>query len=241
MEAEWYDKIYAWKDYATESAEVARLLQAYGVATGSRLLDVGCGTGRHLAHLGSNFRAEGLDGSREMLDMASRRAPEASLHLADLAGPLPFLTASFDAVISLFGVIGYIGPAARMRRAVHELARVLRPGGVLLIEPWLTPNRVVPGRVMCQTYDGQTLKLARMSRLEQKGSRSILHFHWMVGREGEPVRYVRQRHCLHLYSEEQMREALVAAGLRPTHLAEGLMADRGLWLGVREAQCRTPT
>lgn len=233
-ESAWYDRIYAWKDYAQESARITELLTSHGVPAGGHLLDVGCGTGRHLVHLAERFEAEGLDQSAAMLAIARQRLPTTPLHAHDLTTPLPFGSASFDAVISMFGVVGYIGPLRRLRSTIRELARVLRPGGVVLIEPWLTPERAIDGRVILQHADGQELKLVRMSRLEIQGKRSILHFHWLAGHDGQPISHRVERHVLTLYTEAEVEAAIAAAGLRPIRLAAGLMTDRGLWLGVKE-------
>jgi len=46
--AKYYDMIYAWKDYAKESRTLSKLIRHYKRASGSNLLDVGCGTGKHI-------------------------------------------------------------------------------------------------------------------------------------------------------------------------------------------------
>jgi SAM-dependent methyltransferase len=105
---------------------IDRILPAGG---GRRLLDVGCGTGHHLAELGGRgFEASGVDGSAEMLDHARRLNPGRDLRVADVEA-LPFADASFDVVLSV-EVLRYL---ARPERAIAEMARVLRPGGLALV------------------------------------------------------------------------------------------------------------
>jgi ubiquinone/menaquinone biosynthesis C-methylase UbiE len=98
-------------------------------APGPSVLDVGCGTGHHLALLGERgFEAVGVDGSPEMLAHAQRLNPDAELHRSDVAS-LPFQDARFDAVLCL-EVIRYLadpGPCLR------ELFRVTKPGGLVLM------------------------------------------------------------------------------------------------------------
>ncbi|MET0920239.1 MAG: class I SAM-dependent methyltransferase, partial [Acidimicrobiia bacterium] len=70
--------------------------------SGTRVLDAGCGSGLHAAEMvRQGAKVVGVDSSAELLRLARQRCPTgAEFHLADLAGPLPFLAdASFDAVL----------------------------------------------------------------------------------------------------------------------------------------------
>jgi SAM-dependent methyltransferase len=132
------------KDTAMEEAEYARLAavedrhwwyrgmrqiadQLLGDA-GGQLLDAGCGTGANLQHLAARGRAVGV----EIADAALRycRARGVTAVKGSLES-LPFADASFDCVTS-FDVL-YHRRVRSDRRALAELARVLRPGGTLLV------------------------------------------------------------------------------------------------------------
>jgi SAM-dependent methyltransferase len=93
-----------------------------------RLLDAGCGTGNNLRHLSARAEAVGLDLSDEALRFCRQRGVTAVRgSLLDL----PFAPASFDCVTS-FDVI-YHRWVSDDGAAVREMARVLRPGGLLLV------------------------------------------------------------------------------------------------------------
>ena len=95
---------------------------------GARLLDVGCGTGHHLArYRRQGYEVVGVDGSAEMLARARAANPDIPLQEADLQA-LPFADATFDVVISI-EVLRYLPESAP---ALREMARVLRPGGILV-------------------------------------------------------------------------------------------------------------
>ena len=95
---------------------------------GARLLDVGCGTGHHLAELRQRgFEVAGVDGSADMLRYAQALNPTADLRQADVES-LPFPDASFDLVVCI-EVLRYLPDASR---CLQEMARVLKPGGVCL-------------------------------------------------------------------------------------------------------------
>jgi SAM-dependent methyltransferase len=99
-----------------------------GDADGRRLLDAGCGTGANLARLRPFGRTVGVDLSTEALEMCRRRGVAAAR--GNLLS-LPFPDERFDAVTS-FDVI-YHRWVEDDRAAVREFARVLRPGGLLLL------------------------------------------------------------------------------------------------------------
>ncbi len=93
-----------------------------------RLLDVGCGTGHHMASLRDRgFDVAGVDGSAEMIAHAQENNPGADIRQADVE-QLPFASCSFDYVLCI-EVLRYLPDASR---CLTELARVLRPGGVCL-------------------------------------------------------------------------------------------------------------
>ena len=102
-----------------------------------RLLDLGCGTGRHLAHFARlGWEVTGVDLSEPMLAKAAERLrglPPSrwALFRADLLD-LSFLpSSSFDAAICMFSTLGMLSSAELRQRAVCQAARCLAPGGRL--------------------------------------------------------------------------------------------------------------
>lgn len=93
------------------------------------VLDAGCGTGGMLAPLGRLGRVTGLDRSPDALRFAARRSPTALVR-SDV-GRLPFAGESFDVVTS-FDVLYHLAVTDDVA-ALREIARVLRPKGLLLL------------------------------------------------------------------------------------------------------------
>ena len=108
-----------------------------GVRSDVRLLDVACGTGRTLAQIARahpRLRLYGLDLSPYYLQVARRvlaDVPDVSL-VADNAERLPFRSGYFDVVTSVF--LFHELPRPARRAVLAEMHRVLRPGGLLVIE-----------------------------------------------------------------------------------------------------------
>ena len=96
------------------------------------VLEVAAGTGRNLPHYPAETRLTVTDFSPDMLALARERAersrPDAAVQQAD-AGALPFEAASFDTVVCTLGLCSVPDD----RRAVGEMARVLRAGGRLIL------------------------------------------------------------------------------------------------------------
>jgi daunosaminyl-N,N-dimethyltransferase/N-dimethyltransferase len=229
--AEYYDAIYHWKDYAAEARRLAAILEGEGVGAGARVLDAACGTGSHLAHLRERFDVAGFDRSDDMLAIARRKLPGVPLFLADMADFR--VERPFDALLCLFSSIGYLD-AAGLRSAAHAFARALRPGGALVLEPWLTREKLRVGNLTLQTFDGPDLKLARMVRHELDGDWSVLDFHWLALRHGGPgVEHFVDRHRLRLCPTPALLGALEDAGFAARLEPDGLMKDRGLVIARR--------
>jgi len=97
-----------------------------------QVLEVAIGTGRNLVHYPDEVRLTGVEWSAAMLDIARHRAGqlgrEVDLRQGD-AQALEFPGACFDAVVCTFSLCAIPDD----RKAVAEMARVLRPGGLLLL------------------------------------------------------------------------------------------------------------
>lgn len=103
-----------------------------------RVLDIGCGTGRHLISLsGEGHRCVGMDLSEHMIEISGRKLSEegieADLVRADMRDPLPFQDGTFDHVICMFSTMGLIPGEANRLAFVREVNRVMRPGGTFAL------------------------------------------------------------------------------------------------------------
>ena len=226
--ADLYDLVYGFKDYAAEARRLDELIRERRPEARS-LLDVACGTGKHLAELSDSYPdVAGLDLDEALLAVARERLPHITFHHGDMTS---FdLGRRFDAITCLFSSIGYTLTEARLHRAIGTMARHLEPGGVLIVEPWLDPSDWIPGHLHLLTVDEPDVKLSRASVAGLEQEVSIVDFHYLVATRAG-VEYFTEHHELGLFTREQYRGAFEAAGLDVVHDEEGLIG-RGLYVGV---------
>ena len=226
--AEFYDTIYSFKDYAAEAELIYRMVEQYKRSEGKTLLDVACGTGHHAQYLQNDFQVEGLDLDPELLKIAHGRCPNMPLYQGNM---VDFdLGKQFDVVTCLFGSIGYSKTVARLNQTLQTITRHLVPGGVALVEPWLTPEQYHEGFVAARFVDLPDLKIARINVSRVEDGISILDFHYLIGTP-EGVESFTELHELRLFTDEQYRAAFAGAGLETYFDANGL--DRGVYIGVK--------
>ena len=230
--AKFYNAIYEsmGKDYVAEAQKVHHIIEQCKKSPGNSLLEVACGTGLHASVLQKYYQVEGLDLDAEMLAVASKNYPDISFHQADMA---EFdMGKQFDVVTCLFSSIGYVKTTERLKQAAQAMANHLLPGGVLIVEPWFTPEQWKPGRVSALFVDQPDLKISRMNISEIESRLSFFIFNYLVGTP-QGVEYFTERHDLGLFTHEEYLEAFRKTGLEVTHDPEGL-DGRGLYIGVKQ-------
>jgi ubiquinone/menaquinone biosynthesis C-methylase UbiE len=123
---------YIWHNPHEKVIEMVRLLKD---RKRPRILDLGCGAGRHLVYLAKEgFRVDGMDFSERGLLYASewllREGVGATLTRADMT-ELPYANNCFDALISIHVIFHNL--VTQLRQSLREIYRVLRPGGMALL------------------------------------------------------------------------------------------------------------
>jgi ubiquinone/menaquinone biosynthesis C-methylase UbiE len=126
-----YDAKWAFYVEATTRETLRRM----PMSATTRVLDVGCGTGELLRRLRAKYQGAmlaGLDPVPEMLEVARDKLSGQEDLRVGYADSLPWPAASFDLVVSC-NMFHYITHPVE---ALQEMARVIRPGGVLVLTDW---------------------------------------------------------------------------------------------------------
>lgn len=224
-----YDLLYHWRGYPTEARRLVEII-AREQPTAKVLLDVGCGTAAHHPFLAPHFSLSGIDIEEAYLAAARRKNPDGRYVAADMTSFN--LDRRFDVIISLFSAIGYVRTLNDFRRTAFCLAAHLRPGGLLIIEPWLSPQNWTDGVAHMHTYEDESVRICRMNVSRSSGNLSILDFHYLVAEQGGEVTHFTERHELGLFETADLLGLLGEAGISARFEEEGL-AGRGLIIGRR--------
>jgi hypothetical protein len=107
----------------------------------------------------------------------------------------------------------------------------VRPGGVVVIDPWLRPDVYVAGTVNGDFFDEPDRKIARIALTRREGDLALIEFNYLVGTP-QGVRHFSELHTVGLFTREQMAAAFEQAGLDVTY-EEPKVLRRGLHIGVK--------
>jgi SAM-dependent methyltransferase len=137
-----YDKLYADKNDGAECNAIANSFASFGDGRISKILDLGCGTGRHAVELGARgFDVTGVDLSEAMLNRARERSYSGSGKVEFAQGDIRTYRsdAAFDAVLMNFNVLGYMYDNDDFIAALNTARANLRHGGLLIADFWYGP------------------------------------------------------------------------------------------------------
>jgi SAM-dependent methyltransferase len=220
------DEVYGFKDYESMALRLDELICKFQPLTES-FLEVACGTGQFLRKLKQKYRVEGLDINSEALEVAATHCPEVPFHRADMVDFA--IPRRFDVIACLFSSIAYVQTVARMTRAVERMAAHLNRDGVLLLEPYFSPETCWDHDLRLNVHDGKDRKVAWMYVSEVKGKLAVFDVHYLVG-ERTGVQHFIERHELGLFTDAEYREALKRAGLTVSYDPAGVYG-RGMYIG----------
>ncbi|MFE6610183.1 class I SAM-dependent DNA methyltransferase [Amycolatopsis sp. NPDC057786] len=232
--SEIYDQIYTnrARDYQAEAALLAAIVRARRPEAAS-LLDVACGTAEHLAALKPTFtRLEGLELSAQMRERARAKVPGVQIHEGDMRR---FdLGRTYDAVCCLFNSISFMATTDELDSAIGSMANHLSPGGVLVIDPWYSPEQYIEGYVSDSVTRSDGRTIARVSHSAREGRRVRQEAHFVTA-DSSGINHFVNVQRLTLFTRDEYAAALEKAGCA-VELVEGadsLSPDTGTFVGVR--------
>lgn len=198
-------------DLREDRAQVGRLMELLALPTGSRILDLACGQGRH-AHLlaEAGFDVDGYDLSKELLARAKTRGIGKTLRYTrgDMRSLPVRWRRRFDAVVNLFTSFGFFDDARDDAKVIRECARVLKPGGVMV---WQGGSRDgVMARFVArdgwETSDGTIIVQDR--DFDPLTGFLTISSTWQGRKKTE-----HREHRIRLYTASRMAELMLEAGL----------------------------
>jgi len=232
--AAYYDLLYKDKDYLGEAQFIARLLDRYlGKQTEkSEVLDIACGTGRHIQELASmGFLVTGSDLSANMVAVARDRTKS-------LGRSIDFHNESFqscdrigqkyDAVIAMFSAFDYLTSYSDIARSLKNIRGLLRTGGVFIFDFW-NGNAVLkshsPSRFKRVQRDDEVVIRISNTTIDSIAQIATINFDFIVLKAGYVIREFSEVHLMRYFFPQEMSDLLAANGFEVVHRCPFLRED----------------
>ena len=231
--ADFYDLYYSDKDYAAEVDFVLELASRFG-ANPQTLLDMGCGTGRHLEEfIKRGLECDGFDLSSKMLAQAKKR-------LAGSGGTLQkgnlvdFENGKqYDIVVSMFAVMGYLTDNKQLLAGLETARKHLNPDGVFVFDGWFGSAVLSqqPEKRRHEYMNGQDTIVREVSPdLDPVRQTVTVHYDVSTQRDGLIVKRTQEEHVMRFMFVQEMKLALQIAGMEFVHCCPFLESGGALSL-----------
>ena len=132
-----YEKLYANRDEEEARKMVELLEETLSLHACSKILDLGCGRGRHTINLAKKgYNVTGIDLSEQAIKTACNKAQilelkNVNFQIRDMRNPLP---QTFDAIVNLFTTFGYFLDDDENAKVLDSVAQMLKPQGIFVLD-----------------------------------------------------------------------------------------------------------
>jgi SAM-dependent methyltransferase len=232
--AKFYDTFYAAKDYDREVDFVMDLYKRTKHQTPSRVLDLGCGTGGHLLPLlRHGLSVHGVDRSEEMVRRASSKLAETGMmeRTQVACGDIRSYRCgtTFDLVISMFAVMGYLTTNDDLLRGFETARAHLAGGGLFMFDVWhgSAVLHTLPETRIHEFSDGDGTTLRLVSPQLDCVRQVVTVNYRILTIAGKVLQNdVREAHDMRYFFVQEVSALLDRAGFRTVHTCGFLEPDR---------------
>lgn len=178
--AAYYDLIYQDKNYAKETDYIEKLFTKHSLAKVRKLVDIGCGTGRHAEELFKRgYEVFGVDISADMLNIATRKLPQMKTINASATGFV--LPETIDTAISLFHVMSYQTTSKELLQVFNNVKQHLTTSGLFIFDFWNgAAVQLDPPELRENTFENDKLVVFRKSTPEIFQEKHLINVNFEV-------------------------------------------------------------
>jgi SAM-dependent methyltransferase len=212
-----YDALYHDKDYPAECDLIEAVFARHAERRVEHVLDLGCGTGGHAVLLAERgYEVVGVDRSAEMLRRARQRGGPARFQVGDLTSLDLGPESTFDAVLIMFAVLGYLTENAELESGLRAARRHLDEGGLLFADVWYGPAVLAQRpservKVIDTDTSAQVIRAAS-GRLDPRRDVCSVDYHLWCLEDGKLTAEVRERHRMRYFFEPELQAFLSTGG-----------------------------
>lgn len=221
--APFYDLLNKDKPYEKEVDFILDELEAQGVQPPFKVLELGCGTGKHLSLLAERgCQCIGIDASDQMIRMARERHPGLKFKVQNIQ--TLDVDGKFDVVLSLFHVMNYLGSTAALTQVMQKVASLLTEGGVFLFDSWYGPAvQHDQPTSRKRVFANEEMKITRTSHPDHNARQRTVNVIFDFDIEGG-TRF-QEKHFMRYYFTNEIENAILAAGLQLVATKEWMTGD----------------
>ncbi len=235
--AKYYDKIYEKFDLEKESDFIKRVADKHKSSEGYLLLDVACGTGRHVEFLKNYYNILGVDISPEMLRIAESKFPEVEFILGDMKKL--DIEEKFDVVLCMFSAVNYNTTIEELKTTITSFYNHLKNGGILIFDLGINLENWIEGLVSVDTVVDENFKLARICQSHLDDGIFNADFVFLI-KENDKLDFDIDQHELGVFGIEDVVELMDDVGFENHIYADftfeewdSRSGDRPVFVGVK--------
>jgi SAM-dependent methyltransferase len=179
--SEYYNLLYEDKNYQEEYTYISELIKKYGNDINKNVLDIGCGTGKHLSFFKKNgYTVSGVDISENMISEARKYLKEDDDLICSRASEFKF-NKKFETIISLFHVMSYQTENNELEKVFQNVSAHLADGGLFIFDFWYGPAVLTdPPVVRIKRLEDDEVKITRITEPEMRFNENIVDVNFEV-------------------------------------------------------------
>lgn len=219
---DYYDLLYQDKPYEAEARYIDKLIHRFAASPGKKLLELGCGSGRHALHLADlGYQVLGVELSETMLHLAEANLKKASLTSPSVAfaeGDMRSFRCNdrFDVVLSLFHVMSYQACEEDLRKSLQTAYEHLAPKGLLIFDFWYGPAVLAdPPQMRVKRVANENLAITRITEPKHDVNARTVDVNFDVFIKTKPsgiIEELFETHKMRYFFPEELDMALTNVG-----------------------------
>lgn len=219
--AYYYNLFYGDKDYAAEAKDLKSMLEQYGKGSRTeKILNIGCGTGRHDIELNRlGFKIHGIDLSDEMIEVAKKANSNSNDFFYEVQDAKNFMVKEpYDTIISLFHVMSYQNRNKDLSQVFACVNRALNVRGLFIFDAWYGPGVLTDKpSVRVKRVEDQDNFLVRIAEPIMHPNENIVSVQYdisIVNKENRKLTQIKETHNMRYFFKPEIEELLQQNGLR---------------------------
>ena len=196
--SKYYDLFYRDKDYKAEVEYINKLINRLHPKS-KNMLDLGCGTARHLElFYDKGFQVCGVDISKEMLENAKKRVKTKDIKLIHSSIQDIDIGEKFDVVVSLFHVMSYQNSNRELIQAFKQIKSHLKKDGIFIFDFWYGPAVLSDKpEVRVKRLEDENISITRVAEPKMDAIKNIVDVKYNIFIEDREKKEIVKKEELH--------------------------------------------